>query len=96
VVAPHGDEFAVSFLLNVRAFHSWHPGINGSIYWLLDAAPADLVGIKNAQNRTDREATFAVVSDTDLRQAWGKLEPGDRFRVLRSNPELISGGYMPE
>jgi hypothetical protein len=87
VIAPQGDQFAVTYFTGLPSQHSWTGGFTIPVYWLLFGT--SLGDVRDGQRR------YVVKSDKSLRKEWQTYTDDVREALFENNPELLVAGYSP-
>jgi hypothetical protein len=86
VIAPQGDQFAITYLTGLPSQHSWNPGFTVPVYWLLLGA--------RVGHHPDQAGRYVVLqSDNSLRKEWQTYDEELRDGLIENNPELLVAGY---
>ncbi|MGA8429944.1 MAG: hypothetical protein WB729_08990 [Candidatus Sulfotelmatobacter sp.] len=92
VIAPQGDQFAVTYLTGLRSQHSWNEGFTVPVYWLLLGAPSGPPS-PPPSHHPDDPMRYILRSDNCLRKEWQTYDEELRDRLIENNPELLVAGY---
>lgn len=87
VIAPQGDQFAITYYTGLPSQHSWNAGSTVPIYWLLWGTPVD--------DHANHLRQYFLQSDTSLRMGWRTYDLERRNSLVENNPELLVAGYSP-
>lgn len=96
VIAPHGDEFTVSFVTGIPAQQRWQRLVNRKMFWLLYTPLADSDGRDLDRLATRQSGSQILIGDAELHEEWRSLTDLTRDRLLAANPELLAAGYAVE
>lgn len=90
VIAQHGDEFVVSWVLGLPAQQKLAATAQGeSIYWLLHQVnPAILTPSMVVVMEEENGSGLILMNHSELRQWIGTIDEADRNRLLAQNPHL--------
>jgi hypothetical protein len=92
VIAPQGDQFAVTYLTGLSSQHSWTAGLTVPVYWLLFGMPTRPTSLPVRDYR-EGPRRYVLQSDTSLRKEWQAYDDEVRDRLIQNNPELLGAGY---
>jgi hypothetical protein len=92
VIAPQGDQFAVTYVTGLRSQHRWTTGFGSPIYWLLYGATTSRTPSMNTYSPYVARG-YVVQSDISLRNEWEAYGDGARRTLIENNPELLVAGY---
>lgn len=92
VIAPHGDEFAVTFETRAAAEQHW-AATTSQVYWLLDGVPKGTFPAATTRVPSTPLEERVLLKDDALRIEWLACTYETRKLLLAENPELIPAGY---
>lgn len=94
IIAPHGDQFLVSYFLGVRSHRKLEINLQHTPYWLLQRLSGS--EIRDCEGTIALDHATVLVRDDQLDNLLSKLGAAEIRHILPHNPHLIERLRMQE